>query len=46
MIEPDERTEVAHVTNQVREPADNNRRLEVIMAAHDALRSLRGLTPG
>jgi hypothetical protein len=43
VIEPDERTAVAHVTNRVREPADDNRGLEVIMAAYDGLRSLRGV---
>jgi hypothetical protein len=39
VIEPDERTAVAHVTNQVREPADDNQGLEVIMAAYDGLRA-------
>ena len=42
MVEPDDRMAVAYVTNQLREPADDNRGLEVIMAAYDGLR-VRGL---
>lgn len=41
MIEPDARMAVAYVTNQMREPADDNRGLEVIMAAYDGLRAPR-----
>jgi hypothetical protein len=32
---------VANVTNQMREPADDNRGLEVIMTAYDGLEGLR-----
>jgi CubicO group peptidase (beta-lactamase class C family) len=38
MIEPAERLAVAYVTNQMREPADDSRGLEVVMAAYDGLR--------
>jgi CubicO group peptidase (beta-lactamase class C family) len=41
MIEPDERMAVAFVTNQMREPGDDDRGLEVIMAAYDGLKGLR-----
>jgi CubicO group peptidase (beta-lactamase class C family) len=41
MVEPDDRMAVAYVTNQMREPADDNRGLEVIMAAYDGLKGLR-----
>jgi len=41
MIEPDERMAVAYVTNQMREPAADNRGLEVIMAAYDGLAARR-----
>ena len=41
MVEPGDRMAVAYVTNQMREPADDNRGLEVIMAAHDGLKALR-----
>jgi CubicO group peptidase (beta-lactamase class C family) len=41
MIEPGERMAVAYVTNQMREPADDNRGLEIIMAAYDGLKALR-----
>ena len=41
MVEPGERMAVAYVTNQMREPADDNRGLEVIMAASDGLKALR-----
>ena len=41
MVEPDARMAVAYVTNQLGEPADDNRGLEVIMAAYDGLKSLR-----
>ncbi|PAZ14967.1 serine hydrolase [Streptomyces sp. SA15] len=41
MIEPDARMAVAYVTNQMREPADDNQGLEVVMAAYDGLKGLR-----
>jgi CubicO group peptidase (beta-lactamase class C family) len=41
MIEPDDRAVVAYVTNQMREPADDNRGLEILMAAYDGLKALR-----
>jgi CubicO group peptidase (beta-lactamase class C family) len=41
MVEPDNRMAVAYVTNQMREPPDDNRGLEVIMAAYDGLKGLR-----
>ena len=42
MIEPDERMVVAYVTNQMREPAEDNRGLEIVMSAYDGLKGLRG----
>ncbi|MFH9422316.1 serine hydrolase domain-containing protein [Streptomyces sp. NPDC017529] len=41
MIEPATRTVVAYVTNQMREPGDDNRGLEVGTAAYDGVRALR-----
>ncbi|MFD7666857.1 serine hydrolase domain-containing protein [Streptomyces sp. NPDC059788] len=41
MIEPDARMVVAYVTNQMREPEDDNRGLEVVMAAYDGMQALR-----
>lgn len=41
MIEPDARMVVAYVTNQMREPGDDNRGLEVVMAAYDGIAALR-----
>ncbi|MEU4615251.1 serine hydrolase domain-containing protein [Streptomyces umbrinus] len=41
MIEPDARMVVAYVTNQMREPRDDNRGLEVLMAAYDGIKALR-----
>ncbi|MGW7048250.1 serine hydrolase domain-containing protein [Streptomyces avermitilis] len=41
MIEPDARMAVAYVTNQMREPGDDNRGLEVLMAAYDGIKALR-----
>ena len=41
MVEPGARMAVAYVTNQMREPADDARGLEVIMAAYDGLQGLR-----
>jgi len=37
MIEPDNRMVVAYVTNQMREPGDDGRGLELLMAAYDGL---------
>ena len=37
MIETDARMVVAYVTNQMREPADDSRGLEIVMAAYDGL---------
>lgn len=42
MIDPDHRSVVAYVTNQMREPADDDRGLELVMAAYDGLARLRG----
>jgi len=41
MVEPDSRMAVAYVTNQMREPADDSRGLEIVMAAYDGLKGLR-----
>jgi CubicO group peptidase (beta-lactamase class C family) len=41
MIDPGGRMAVAYVTNQMREPADDNRGLELVMAAYDGLEGLR-----
>jgi CubicO group peptidase (beta-lactamase class C family) len=41
MIEPDARVAVAYVTNQMREPADDQRGLEIVMSAYDGLKGLR-----
>jgi CubicO group peptidase (beta-lactamase class C family) len=41
VVEPGDRMAVAYVTNQMREPADDSRGLEVIMAAYDGLKGLR-----
>ena len=41
MVEPGDRMAVAYVPNQMREPADDSRGLEVIMAAYDGLKGLR-----
>jgi CubicO group peptidase (beta-lactamase class C family) len=40
MIEPDARMAVSYVTNQMLEPGDDNRGLEVMMAAYDGLKAL------
>ena len=42
MIDPEGRMAVAYVTNQMREPADDTRGLELVMAAYDGLKGLRG----
>ena len=41
MIDPQVRMAVAYVTSQMREPADDNRGLELVMAAYDGLEGLR-----
>ncbi|MCI3935413.1 serine hydrolase domain-containing protein [Streptomyces sp. AN091965] len=41
MVEPDARMAVAYVTNQMRGPEEENRGLEVVMAAYDGLTALR-----
>ena len=41
MVEPDARMAVAYITNQMREPADDTRGLEVVMAAYEGLQGLR-----
>src|SRR3712207_7979238 len=35
MVDPDARMAVAYVTNQMREPAEDQRGLELVMAAYD-----------
>jgi hypothetical protein len=37
----DDRMAVAYVANQMREPADDNQGLEIVMAAYDGLKGLR-----
>ena len=41
MVEPAERMAVAYVTNQMREPSDDNRGLEIVMSVYDGLHALR-----
>ena len=41
IVDPDARMAVAYVTNQMREPADDTRGMELVMAAHDGLPGLR-----
>ncbi|WP_172382439.1 serine hydrolase [Streptomyces sp. MNP-20] len=41
MVEPDARMAVAYVTNQLRRPEEDNRGLDVVMAAYDGLTALR-----
>jgi len=41
MIDPEGRMVVAYVTNQMREPADDTRGMELVMAAYDGLTGLR-----
>ncbi|MFJ4782922.1 serine hydrolase domain-containing protein [Streptomyces sp. NPDC088794] len=41
MVEPEARTAIAYVTNQMREPGDDSRGLEMVMAAYDGLQGLR-----
>ncbi|MER5793816.1 serine hydrolase domain-containing protein [Streptomyces sp. NPDC001980] len=40
-VDPEERLAVAYVTNQMREPAADNRGIELVMAAQDGLTGLR-----
>jgi CubicO group peptidase (beta-lactamase class C family) len=41
MIEPASRMVVAYVTNQMREPAEDTRGLDLVMSAYDGLQGLR-----
>ncbi|MEV0636771.1 serine hydrolase domain-containing protein [Streptomyces sp. NPDC050619] len=41
MIEPEARMAVAYVTNQMREPEDDTRGLEVVMSVYDGIQGLR-----
>jgi CubicO group peptidase (beta-lactamase class C family) len=41
VIDPEARMATAYVTNQMREPADDNRGMELVMAAYDGLGDLR-----
>jgi CubicO group peptidase (beta-lactamase class C family) len=41
VIDPEGRMSVSCVTNQMREPANDNRGLELVMAAYDGLTGLR-----
>ncbi|MER6955664.1 serine hydrolase domain-containing protein [Streptomyces sp. NPDC000618] len=41
VIEPETRMTVAYVTNQMREPADDQRGMEIVMAAYDGLKGLQ-----
>jgi CubicO group peptidase (beta-lactamase class C family) len=41
-VDPDERTAIAYVTNQMREPAHDDRGIELVMAAQDGIKGLRG----
>jgi CubicO group peptidase (beta-lactamase class C family) len=41
MIDPDARMVVAYVTNQMREPAEDTRGLELVMAAYDGVQGLQ-----
>lgn len=41
VIDPEARMTVAYVTHQMREPAEDNRGLEMVMAAYDGLKGLR-----
>ncbi len=42
MIEPDSRLVVAYVTQQMREPAEDTRGMEIVTAAYEGLQGLRG----
>ncbi|MFC8241743.1 serine hydrolase domain-containing protein [Streptomyces chartreusis] len=41
MLEPDSRMVVAYVTNQMREPAEDTRGMEIVTAAYEGLQGLR-----
>jgi CubicO group peptidase (beta-lactamase class C family) len=41
MVEPDARMVVAYVTNQMREPDEDSRGMEIVMAAYDGLHAQR-----
>jgi CubicO group peptidase (beta-lactamase class C family) len=41
MVDPGSRMAVAYVTNQMREPAEDTRGLELVMAAYDGLQGIR-----
>ena len=41
MIDPDVGMVVAYVTNQMREPAEDSRGLEIVMAAYDGVQGRR-----
>jgi CubicO group peptidase (beta-lactamase class C family) len=41
VVDPEVRMAVAYATNQMREPADDNRGLELVMAAYDGLKGLQ-----
>ena len=41
MVDPGERMAVAYVTNQMREPADDTRGLEIVTTAYEGLQGLR-----
>ncbi|MGW2045259.1 serine hydrolase domain-containing protein [Streptomyces sp. NPDC001858] len=41
VIDPESRMTVAYVTNQMREPADDQRGMELVMAAYDGLQGLQ-----
>ncbi|MFG2127965.1 serine hydrolase domain-containing protein [Streptomyces sp. NPDC048751] len=41
MIEPESRVTVAYVTNQMREPAQDSRGIELLMAAYDGVKALQ-----
>jgi CubicO group peptidase (beta-lactamase class C family) len=41
MVDPNERMTMAYVTNQMREPGDDDRGLEILLAAYDGLKGLR-----
>ncbi|MEU3978739.1 serine hydrolase domain-containing protein [Streptomyces sp. NPDC026672] len=41
MVDPDSRMTVAYVTNQMREPGNDTRGLELVMSSYDGLKGLR-----
>ncbi|WP_369174239.1 serine hydrolase domain-containing protein [Streptomyces sp. R28] len=43
MIEPDSRMVVAYVTQQMREPAEDTRGMEIVTAAYEGLQGLQGV---